>query len=207
MPTLHLSRVLIAAALLLPCGRVAAESVLNVIPPGVTAASGAAHVDVRVVMPTLILLRVGSSNATGGGAVINTLNFNIGIVGGIPGGFLLPSNGNDQQSPWNSAPAILSAAQQIVNVSFYSNAANNRLNCSLGAWTGPTGALTSADIRVTASGGVPHPGATLGACASTTVPRLLNSGTWTFSLGANGSSTAWPSGTYTNIVTYTASTL
>jgi hypothetical protein len=195
---------LLSAALLLPCGRAAAESKFILIPPSSTPATGTADVNVRVVMPTLILLRVGSSNATGGGAVIDTLNFNLAIP--IPGGVTALADGNNLPSAWNgSAPVPTAATQQLVNVSFYSNAANNRINCSIGAWTGPPGGPSNSDIIVATAGTIPHPGANLGACVQTAVPRLLNSATWSFTLGGN--SAAWPNGTYSNVVTYTASTL
>ncbi|HZF96650.1 MAG TPA: hypothetical protein VEY92_00100 [Pseudoxanthomonas sp.] len=204
MHTLHLPRALIIATLLLPCGRAAAESVFTVIPPGVNAATGAANVDVRVIVPTLILLRVGSSNASGGTSVIDTLNFN--LAGFIPGlGNLSPSNNNP--IAWNGAPPGFAAPQQTVNVSFYSNAATNRINCSIGAWTPAGGpALSAITVAVTnIMGNMPHPGTNLGACAQTTLPRLVNSATWRFTLG--GSPNILASGTYSTVITYTASTL
>jgi len=206
MHALHLPRVLIAAALLLPCGRAAAESVFIVNPPSASPVTGAVNVDVRVVIPTLVLLRVGSSNASGGVPVIDTLNF------ALPGSILGSGNlnpGNNNPIAWNGTPpGFPASSQQTVNVNFYSNAANNRINCSIGAWTTPvSGSIPLITVAAVAGGTIPHPSTNLnpGACAQTTVPRLSSSATWRFTLG--GSLDLLASGTYSTVITYTASTL
>lgn len=167
---------------------------------GVTAQ---AKVNLSVVVPKLILLRVGSDNTT-----IDTLAWT-----SAPSFVTAPTPlvaANNQQVPWTGAAPTITVTSApspaALTVSAWTNAATPTINCAMGTWTGPaSGGPANADFTVAATGAsvLPHPGANLGACASTTFVRnTLYTGTWTYSLA--GTPTSWQAGTYTNTVTYTA---
>lgn len=168
-----------------------------------TGVTAQARVNLSVVVPKLILLRVGSDNTT-----IDALAW-----ASAPSFVTAPSPlvaANNQQVPWNGALptyTVTSApSPAALTVSAWTNAATPTINCAMGAWAGPASGPANANFTVVASGAavLPHPGANLGACASTTFTQnTLYTGTWTYSLG--GTPANWPAGTYTNVVTYTAS--
>jgi len=73
----------------------------------------------------------------------------------------------------------------------------------MGTWAPAAGGPANADFTVATTGTLPHPGANLGACASTSFPsNAVASGTWAYTLG--GAPAGWVAGTYTNTITYTA---
>lgn len=159
-----------------------------------------ANVNLRVTIPKLILLRVGSAFNT-----VDELSWTIG-PNGIPGVPTTPAVGNNTAVDWNgTAPAYSAVAAQSVNVFAWTNASNATINCSVGAWSS-TGGPSGADFSVTASGAtsLPHPGANLGSCTSTAFPsNSLRTGSWSFSLDDTNAA-SWASGEYTATVTYTA---
>jgi hypothetical protein len=84
----------------------------------------------------------------------------------------------------------------------WTNATAGTINCAMGAWSA-AGGPANANFTVAVTGTLPHPGANLGACASTSfASNTLATGTWAYSLG--GTPGSWAAGTYTNVITYTA---
>jgi hypothetical protein len=150
-----------------------------------------------VTVAKMILLRVGSANTT-----VDTAAWTVGAT--IPAGPTTPANGNNTAVNWNgTAPTLTtSASPAALTVSAWTNATTATINCALGAWSA-TGGPANADFTVTVTGTLPHPGANLGACASTNfTSNSLRTGTWQYGLG--GTPGTWSAGVYTNVVTYTA---
>jgi hypothetical protein len=94
------------------------------------------------------------------------------------------------------------SAASTLTVYAWTNAGAGTINCALGTWNA-AGGPAGADFTITTTGTLPHPGANLGACASTTFPsNVVATGTWAYALG--GTPANWPANTYTNTITYTA---
>lgn len=175
-----------------------AESTYGYASSGVGTVTATAKVNLSVAVPKLILLRVGSANAT-----IDTLSWQ--VTPGIPAVPTTPVNGDNTIVDWNgTAPTFgLASTTATIVASAWTNATTGTINCAIGAWSA-TGGPTNANFAVSAGAGtLPHPGATLGACASTAFTSgAVQTSTWTYTLG--GTPLSWTAGTYTNIVTYTA---
>ena len=175
-----------------------AESTYGYNAAGTGNVTATAQVKLSVTVPKLILLRVGSANTT-----VDTLAWT--AVPSIPATPTAPSNGNNVGVDWDGAAPTITAGTQpaALNVYAWTNATTATINCSVGTWVG-TNSPVNSDFEVTVIGTLPHPGANLGACASTTFPsRTLASGTWTYVL--SGTPASWDAGVHTNTVTYTAS--
>lgn len=176
-----------------------AESTYGYASSGVGTVTATAKVNLSVAVPKLILLRVGSANTT-----VDTLTWQ--VTPSIPGVPTTPVDGNDTAVNWSgAAPTFgLASATATIAASAWTNATTGTINCSVGAWSA-TGGPTNADFAVSAGAGtLPHPGATLGACASTAfISGSVRTSTWTYTL--SGTPLSWTARTYTNIVTYTAS--
>ena len=175
-----------------------AESTYGYNAAGTGNVTATAQVKLSVTVPKLILLRVGSANTT-----VDTLAWT--AVPSIPATPTAPSNGNNVGVDWDGAAPTITAGTQpaALNVYAWTNATAATINCAVGTWVG-TNSPANADFAVTVTGTLPHPGANLGACASTTFPsRTLASGTWTYVL--SGTPASWDAGVHTNTVTYTAS--
>ena len=175
-----------------------AESTYGYNAAGTGNVTATAQVKLSVTVPKLILLRVGSANTT-----VDTLAWT--AVPSIPATPTAPSNGNNVGVDWNGvAPTITAGTQPAaLNVYAWTNATTATINCAVGTWVG-TNSPANADFAVTVTGTLPHPGANLGACASTTFPsRTLASGTWAYVL--SGTPASWGAGVHTTTVTYTAS--
>ena len=175
-----------------------AESTYGYNAAGTGNVTATAQVKLSVTVPKLILLRVGSANTT-----VDTLAWT--AVPSIPATPTAPSNGNNVGVDWDGAAPTITAGTQpaALNVYAWTNATDATINCAVGTWVG-TNSPANADFAVTVTGTLPHPGANLGACASTTFPsRTLASGTWTYVL--SGTPASWDAGVHTNTVTYTAS--
>ncbi len=175
-----------------------AESTYGYDAAGTGNVTATAQVKLSVTVPKLILLRVGSANTT-----VDTLAWT--AVPSIPATPTAPSNGNNVGVDWDGAAPTITAGTQpaALNVYAWTNATTATINCSVGTWVG-TNSPVNSDFEVTVIGTLPHPGANLGACASTTFPsRTLASGTWTYVL--SGTPASWDPGVHTNTVTYTAS--
>ena len=175
-----------------------AESTYGYNAAGTGNVTATAQVKLSVTVPKLILLRVGSANTT-----VDTLAWT--AVPSIPATPTAPSNGNNVGVDWDGAAPTITAGTQpaALNVYAWTNATVATINCAVGTWVG-TNSPANADFAVTVIGTLPHPGANLGACASTTFPsRTLASGTWAYVL--SGTPASWGAGVHTTTVTYTAS--
>ena len=156
-----------------------------------------ARVNLSVTVPKLILLRVGSTNTT-----VDTVTWASTLS--IPPVPTTPVTGNNTNVDWNgAAPTVTPASTtNTLNVYAWTNASAGTLNCAVGTWVG-TNNPANADFSVTVTGSLPHPGANLGACASTSfASNTVASGTWAYVLG--GTPTGWGAGVHTNTVTHTA---
>lgn len=185
------------AALALVAGTAFAESQYGYNAAGTGTVTATAKVNLSVTVPKLILLRVGSANTT-----VDTLSWT--TAASIPAVPTAPVTGNNTSVNWDgSAPTVTSGTQPAaINVHAWTNASAGTLNCAVGTWVG-TNNPANADFSVTVTGSLPHPGANLGACASTSfASNTVASGTWAYVLG--GTPTGWGAGVHTNTVTYTA---
>jgi hypothetical protein len=175
-----------------------AESTYGYNSAGAGTVTATARVNVSVTVPKLILLRVGSANTT-----VDTQSWTVGAS--IPATPTIPAvTGNNVGVNWNGvAPTLTgSASPAALTVYAWTNATAGTINCALGAWSA-AGGPTNANFTVAVTGTLPHPGANLGACASTSFPsNTVATGTWTYSLG--GTPGSWAAGAYTNVITYTA---
>ncbi|RSZ32247.1 MULTISPECIES: hypothetical protein [unclassified Variovorax] len=183
------------AGLALAAGNAMAESQYG---SGTGTITAQAKVNLSVTVPKLILLRVGSTNTT-----VDTVTWTSSLS--IPGVPTTPVVGNNTNVDWSGAAPTVTAtsAANVLNVYAWTNAGAGTINCAMGAWAPLTGGPTNADFTVATTGTLPHPGANLGACASTSFnSNVAASGTWTYTLG--GSAASWVANTYTNTITYTA---
>lgn len=176
-----------------------AESTYGYASSGAGTVTATAKVNLSVAVPKLILLRVGSTNTT-----VDTLSWQ--VTPSIPGVPTTPVNGVNTAVDWSGAAPTFGLASTTATIvaSAWTNATTGTINCAIGAWSA-TGGPANTDFTVAAGAGtLPHPGATLGACASTSFTSgSVRSSTWTYTLG--GTPLSWAAGTYTNTVTYTAS--
>jgi hypothetical protein len=181
-------------------GHALAESQYGYSSTGTGSVTATAKVNLSVVIPKLILLKVGSSNGTQ-----DTVAWAASLS--IPATPTTPTTtANNTVVPWDgTAPTVTTTATgNVLNVAAWTNAGSASINCSMGTWNA-TGGPANASFTVTSGGTtpLPHPGANLGSCASTTIStNTLMSGTWTYAL--TGTASSWTAGTYTNAVTYTA---
>lgn len=176
-----------------------AESTYGYSASGAGTVTATARVNLSVSIPKLILLRVGGTNTA-----VDTMTW--AYSASIPAVPTTPATGNNTAVDWNgTAPTIAPPATLpgAFNVYAWTNATTPTINCTMGTWTGPANGPTNANFTVTVTGTLPHPGANLGACASTALTaNSLLTGTWRYTLG--GTPATWPAGTYTNTITYTA---
>ena len=197
-----LNALALGAALALACsGHALAESQYGFAATGSGTVTATAKVNLSVVIPKLILLKVGTTNATQ-----DTVSWAASLT--IPGtpATTPTATANNVQVPWDgTAPTVTTTPSgNVLSVAAWTNAGTATINCAMGAWSS-AGGPPSTNFTVTAGGAtpLPHPGANLGACASTSfTSNTLLSGTWTYAL--TGTASSWTAGTYTNAVTYTA---
>ena len=177
-----------------------AESTYGYSPSGTGTITASARLNLVINVPKLILLRVG-----GDGTAITDLIWNAGPTWSGAPGTLPASDVSNQATTWDGAAPTITAGTQpaALNVYAWTNATTATINCAVGTFAG-TNSPANADFTVTVIGTLPHPGANLGACASTTFPsNTLASGTWEYAL--SGTPASWGAGVHTNTVTYTAS--
>lgn len=190
----------LAICLTLTSGVAIAESTYGYNSAGTGTVTATARVNLSVTVPKLILLKVGTA-----GAVVDTLSWTLGYS--IPAASTIPTvTGNNVAVVLDgTAPAVTAVTNPAaLAVSAWTNAATtSTVNCAMGAWVGPAGGPANADFTVTSTGTLAHPGANLNACAATAFAKnSLATGTWAYALG--GTPVSWPAGTYTNVITYTA---
>ncbi len=181
-----------------------AESTYGYNTAGTGTVTATARLNLSVTVAKLILLRVGTAGGT-----VDTAAWTVGAS--IPATPTVPVNGNNTAVNWNGAvPTFAVSGNQTFTVYAWTNSTTGTINCAVGTWTVPAGAgvnvPTNANFAVTATGTLPHPGANLGACASTAFPsNTVATGTWQYALG--GTPASWAAGVYSNTVTYTATGL
>lgn len=196
----------VAAAMFLTSTGLQAESTYGYSAAGAPGSTATARVNVTVSVPTLVLLRVGTSGAAAQAANI-TVAPTPGIPGGVAAGALV--NGNSQASGWDgTAPVLGATPSTAINAFAWTNSAGGGsvTGAVTTAFPGTSG-LVASHIEVTSTGTLTHPGANTGTFAPTTLARnTLATATWTYSLSAAGLAAA-AAGAHTQVVTYTATAL
>ena len=207
---------IVGAALALVATFAQAEQTIGIQNPGATPAIATARVNVRVTVPKIVILRVGAADTT-----VSDVNFTVAVTPAVPlapnnslaySGSIAPSLGTTVATTNPTTTAGVLATGAWTNV-----LGGAKLTCALTALAGATafapGATTGGvpgtdDIKV--AGTTPaHPGASLTQCDGTTNSTIgtLNALAGTFTYSTTFTATAINSGTYGNIVTYTATTL
>ena len=165
---------------------------------GTGSVKATANVKITVKIPLLVLLRVGSTNTT-----IDELIFN--ATPSTPTG--ITANG---PIDWDgTAPVFVATAGTPVTLKAYgwTNAVKGaELSCTE-TNDFPTG-FAATDITVASAGTLIHPGAN-GACAGPATPFGANTvatSDWTYGVNATALAAA-PAGSYSQTITYTATTL
>ncbi len=182
-----------------------------------TAAVATARVNVRVVVPKIVILRVGAADAT-----ISDVNFTVEATGAPA----TPLTGNSLAYTGAIAPVLTTTVATtnpttsagVLAVGAWTNRTGGAtLSCTLGALAGATAFAAGATAGgipgttdITVVGTTPaHPGPTLTSCNGTLTSPIaamtaLN-GTFTYATAFTASAIA--AGTYGNTVTYTATAL
>jgi hypothetical protein len=215
--TTKLSKLFVATSLVF-AGAAMAEQTIGIQTVAATPASARARVAVSVVVPKIVILRVGAADATQ-----STVVFTVGVnpaVAGTPGDNLAYTAGAippvfattiATTNPTTTAGVLVADA--------WTNATNNaQVTCALTAH--PTAGYTAFAVGATAAG-VPgtdsitvvgsvlgHPGTSLTGCTSAAAAPIakLTTLTGTYTYGFTDAATA-AAGSYGNTVTYTATTL
>jgi hypothetical protein len=156
-----------------------------------------ARVNLSITVSKLILLRVGAA-----GNSTDTVTWTVGAS--IPAVPTTPVTGNSTTVTWDgTAPTFTPSSPAALTVYAWTNSSTPTINCSMGSWSPAAGGPANANFTVTSTGTLPHPGANLGACASTAFgSNTVATGTWQYVLG--GTPGSWAAGVYTNTITYTA---
>jgi hypothetical protein len=207
---------LVVATSLVFAGAAMAEQTIGVQPVG-TVATARARVEVSVVVPKIVILRVGAADAT-----ISAVTFTVGAspaVAGAPGNNLAYTGGAiPPVFATTVATTNPTSAAGVLAVGAWTNRVGGAtLSCTLGALAGATAFATGATAGgvpgttdITVVGTTPaHPGANLTACdgATTTPIAALTTLTGTFTYATAFTASAIAAGTYGNTVTYTATAL
>ena len=195
----------LAAALLLPAGAALAESQYGYNPLGVPGVTATATVNINVRIPTLLLLKVGASNA------MDTLNFTAApSVTSAPTGATLTGHTtavSNQAANWDgsTAPTFAAPAGQTLRASAWTNSSGGgslalatTVNTALPGVT--PAAITVAPVVV--SGTLPvHPANTTTAAFPTNFARnIVHAADWTYGVSA-------AAGSYSQTTVYTATAL
>lgn len=197
-----------------------AEQTIGVQTVAATPAIATAKVNVRVIVPKIVILRVGAADGT-----VSDVNFTVGlnpVVLGAPGNSLAYTAGPIPPGLTSAVATTNPAtAAGALTVGAWTNGATGAtLSCALTALGGTTapfatgataaGVPGTSDITVASvagAGNLQHPGPTLAACDGTTTSAIARlaplSGTFTYALLATNLA-LMATGTYGNIVTYTA---
>lgn len=186
-----------------------AESQYGYDPAGTGARTASAKLNINITIPKLILLRVGSSGAT-----VDTAGLTAALNTGIPGGANNPlTDGNNNASGWDAtAPIWTTATSSAVQAWAWTNASgggkvDGAVTTALGAGIGLSATDIAVASTVVSGGGLAHPGTDTGTNASTNFARnSIVSSNWVFSVPATALAGA-AAGSYTQQMTYTASTL
>ena len=174
---------------------------------GAGAVTAQSQLNIKITVPKLILLRVGAQAGP-----ISDATLTAALSGGIPGGAVAPVDGSNAAANWNGdAPVWADASSGNIQAWAWTNAKNGG-RVSASADTGLTGSgLTPGNVTVASTavsgGGLAHPGTNTGTNVNTDfTSNTLVSSTWVFSVSAAGLAGAY-AGSYTQVMTYTATTL
>lgn len=184
-----------------------AESTYGYSSSGAAAVTATARINLSIVVPRVVVLRVGAAGAT-----IDTLSWAFRIA--IPGlptvnvdGALPEASGASQAVTWDgTAPTMtLLGAAPTTNAYVWTNGANVTVNCSATPLLPATGPALTAITASAGAGTFTHPTGTLNACIATAAltAGTLRTATWTYTLDTTGSAT-WAPGAYSSVLTYTA---
>lgn len=195
------------ACMALASGVAQADSQYGYNAAGVGPVTAQANVKLKVTVPLLILLRVGSATAID--ELAWTAGFNVTTTPAAP------ADGNNQTANWNGlAPAVattsLPSPATLAAYAWTNSSGGGTLSCGAPTWTAvPAAAVgpTNANITVTQSNAaLSHPSTDLG-CATTSAfaKNTALTSNWTYALG--GTPASWGAGVYTTQVTYTATSL
>ena len=200
---------LLGSALALAGQAAHAEAAYGYQSSGTGAVSASAKVNIKINVPKLILLRVGSDNTT-----VDTVAFDVKPSWVTAPGALV-SGASSNNTPWDrNAPSFTAspttAGSNILSASAWTNAPGATLSVTTTTAMSPATGPGSASITVSSGAGLAHPGgagATLATTATTAIPAgAVANGTWTYDLNPAGVA-SWAAGTYNATVTYTASAL
>ncbi len=185
----------LAAGLSITAGSVLAESQYGYNSDGKDV-SAQANVKLKITVPNLILLRVGSDNGT-----IDELAWAVGASSPKELG-----DASNKNLDWDGSAPILEVKEpDALEAMAWTNGSSATLNCAMGDWN-TSGGPASSDFIVTSDGKLPHPGENLGACQSVKFEsNVVLKSAWKYVL--KGTPTSWKAGVYTNTVTYTASSV
>ncbi|HEY0201640.1 MAG TPA: hypothetical protein VGC24_08105 [Burkholderiaceae bacterium] len=203
----------------LASGSAMAEQTIGIQPTG-TPAIATAHVNVRVTVPKIVILRVGNADAT-----VSDVNFTVGVTAPAGPGNSLPYAGAIPPSTLATTVATINPTSTagVLTVGAWTNTTGTTLSCTLGALSSaPSGTAfasgaTAAGVpgtnditvtSVTGAGNLQHPGTSLTACNGTTTTPIAALTTYggTFTYAATFAAASINSGVYGNLVTYTATT-
>lgn len=203
------------AALALLATVAQAEQTIGIQNPGATQAIATAHVNVRVTVPKIVILRVGNADAT-----TSDVNFTVGVTPAVTGapGNSLPYSGSIAPG-LNTTVATTNPVTALgdVTTGAWTNVVGGaKLTCTLGALSGatafasgPTSGGVPGTDDITVVGTTPaHPGATLTQCNNTANSTIaaLSPLTGKFTYATAFAATNINAGIYGNTVTYIATT-
>jgi hypothetical protein len=160
-----------------------------------------AHLKITVKIPKLILLRVGTGDAT-----VDELIFSATatITSIVP---TAGTNASALAGDWNGTAPTIGVAVPASTVGAYTwnnSSGGGNLVCAV---TSPFTRLAASNVTVSAAGSLAHPGAHTGCGDTVTLARnTLLIGAWTYTLD-NTAVAAAAAGSDSEIITYTASTL
>jgi hypothetical protein len=207
MKNWKLSAVMAAATLAVAGGSAVAESQYGYDAAGTATVTAKGDLNIKVNVPKLVLLKIGTSSGTVDDATIS------GTFGTVPGGGATLADGSNVATDWDgTAPSFAAAGSSSpVQVRAWTNAIGGG---SLAGTVQTAFPITGMDAMVTvansapaAGGSLVHPGANLATSTPTTFTRnTLVGSLWTFRISAANLLTL-PAGSYSQLMRYTATTL
>jgi len=173
----------IGLGLLAASGASQAESQYGYDPSGTGTATASARLNITVVVPQVILLRVGSS----GSGVDNLILRD--EFGGVPGGVTTMAGGGNQPTGWDGTqPALTTTSSGSIQAWAWTNSSSGGTIMSAVTTEFPASSgLTANDVTVTsapmATTGLAHPGTNAATSVPTLFPRnVVATSMWTFAV-------------------------
>ena len=162
--------------------------------------SATAKAKVTVNIPKLVLLRVGTAGTTMSEVTLTGVPKNVA------------DTGNSKDITWNDdgTPFQDSASQDLTAASWTNSPGGAKLTCAVTTAFSAGSNLLASDVKVSKSAGtLDHPGTTtecLSGSSSDITKNTLMIGTWSYSILGSALAKA-PAGVYSEVITYTATTL